>query len=70
MKSDDTSISLNKYISSTGICSRREADKWIEAGRVKINTTVAQKGNRVVDGDQVTIDGEPLISKPTLVYIP
>ena len=69
MKSDDTSISLNKYISSTGICSRREADKWIEAGRVKINTTVAQKGNRVVDGDQVTIDGEPLISKPTLVYI-
>jgi len=37
MKSNDTSISLNKYISSTGICSRREADKWIEAGRVKIN---------------------------------
>lgn len=69
MKSEDTSISLNKYISSTGICSRREADKLIEAGRVKINTTVAQKGNRVVEGDQVTIDGEPLISKPTLVYI-
>lgn len=69
MKSDDTSISLNKYISSTGICSRREADKWIEAGRVKINDTVAKKGNRVVDGDQVTIDDEPLIAKPKLVYI-
>lgn len=69
MKSEDTSISLNKYISSTGICSRREADKWIEAGRVKINDTVARKGNRVVDGDEVTIDGEPLINKPTLVYI-
>ena len=69
MKSNDTSISLNKYISSTGICSRREADKWIEAGRVKINDTVAIKGNRVEDGDQVTIDGEPLISKPKLVYI-
>ncbi len=69
MKSNDTSISLNKYISSTGICSRREADKWIEAGRVKINETLAKKGNRVEEGDQVTIDGEPLIAKPQLVYI-
>ena len=69
MKSNDSSISLNKYISSTGICSRREADKWIEAGRVKINSTVAKKGNRVEEGDEVTIDGKPLISKPTLVYI-
>ena len=69
MKSEDSSISLNKYISSTGICSRREADKWIEAGRVKINDTVARKGNRVEEGDEVTIDGEPLINKPSLVYI-
>ena len=69
MKSNDTSISLNKYISSTGICSRREADKWIEAGRVKINATVAKKGNRVEEGDQVTIDDEPLIAKPKLIYI-
>lgn len=69
MKSNDSSISLNKYISSTGICSRREADKWIEAGRVKINSTVAKKGNRVEEGDEVTIDDKPLISKPTLVYI-
>lgn len=69
MKSNDTSISLNKYISSTGICSRREADKWIETGRVKINETLAKKGNRVEEGDQVTIDGEPLIAKPQLVYI-
>ena len=63
------SISLNKYISSTGICSRREADKWIDAGRVKINGEVARKGNRVFEGDQVTIDGKPLGAKPTHVYI-
>lgn len=62
-------ISLNKYISQTGICSRREADKWIEAGRVKINGKVAQKGNRVLSGDKVTIDGKPLKAKPKLVYI-
>lgn len=66
---EDQSISLNKYISSTGICSRREADKWIEAGRIKINRQVAQKGNRVSPGDKVTIDGKPIKSKPKSVYI-
>ena len=65
----DDSISLNKYISSTGICSRREADKWIEAGRVKINGQTAKKGNRVFENDQVTLDGKPLKSKPRTVYI-
>jgi len=65
----DHSISLNKYISQTGICSRREADKWIEAGRVRINQDVAKKGNRVVEGDKVTIDGKPLKSQPKLVYL-
>lgn len=62
-------ISLNKYISQTGICSRREADRWIEAGRVKINGIVARKGNRVTDADDVTIDGRPLRNRPRLVYI-
>lgn len=65
----DDSVSLNKYISSTGICSRREADRWIEAGRVKLNGAIAQKGNRVVKNDTVTIDDRPLINKPKLVYI-
>lgn len=66
---NDDSISLNKYISSTGICSRREADRWIEAGRVKINGQVARKGNRVFEKDEVSIDDKPLKTKPDLVYI-
>ncbi len=65
----DESISLNKFISSTGVCSRREADKWIEAGRVSINGQPARKGNRVVVGDRVTLDGKPLKSKPAFIYI-
>ena len=44
--SNDDSISLNKFISQTGICSRREADKWIDAGKVKINGVIAKKGNK------------------------
>ncbi|HEU4603821.1 MAG TPA: S4 domain-containing protein, partial [Steroidobacteraceae bacterium] len=47
---------LNKYISSTGVCSRREADAWIEAGRVSINGAVATLGTQVNDGDQVCVD--------------
>ena len=63
------SISLNKFISSTGICSRREADKWIEAGRVAINGQKAVKGNRVNHGDKVTIDGRPLKVRDQPVYL-
>ena len=66
---NDNSISLNKFISQTGICSRREADKWIDAGKVKINGVVAKKGNRVGVNDEVTVDGKPLKNKPKQVYI-
>ena len=62
-------ISLNKYISDTGHCSRRDADKLIEAGRVKINDTTARKGNRVSPDDLVYLDGELISHKPKPVYI-
>ncbi len=63
------SKSLNKYISETGICSRREADKMIKAGRVKINGVVAISGNRVVEGDKVTIDDKAINQKEKTVYL-
>ena len=66
---DAPSKSLNKFISETGICSRREADKWIEAGRVTINSVVARKGNRVEEGDEVLLDGKILGDKPKTVYL-
>jgi 23S rRNA pseudouridine2604 synthase len=62
-------VRLNKYISETGICSRREADKWIEAGRVTCNGQLAALGTRIVDGDQVCIDGEPIGAKKKQIYI-
>lgn len=65
----DNSKSLNKFISETGICSRRVADEWIENGRVKINNSIAQKGNRVFENDVVTIDDKPLKHKPAPIYI-
>ena len=67
--SDDDSISLNKYISETGICSRREADRLIDAGRVTINNKPTRTGNRVSPGDVVRIDGKPLKAKPKTLYL-
>ena len=60
---------LNKYLSETGACSRREADQWIEAGRVTVNGAQAVLGTQVNEGDEVRVDGQPLRAKPTRVYI-
>ncbi|HEX5756372.1 MAG TPA: pseudouridine synthase [Arenimonas sp.] len=51
---------LNKHISETGFCSRREADELIVAGRVTVNGDVAGVGAKVLDDDEVRVDGETL----------
>lgn len=60
---------INKYISESGICSRRESDKWIEAKRVTINGVIAQLGSTVSEGDDVRVDGKPIGTKKKTVYI-
>lgn len=60
---------LNKWISETGICSRREADKWIAEGLVRVNGQVAEMGVQVGEADAVTVRGEPLRAKPAPVYL-
>ena len=60
---------LNKYISETGVCSRREADKWIDAGRVTCNGNLATLGTQVGEGDVVCIDGQPIGAKKKQIYI-
>lgn len=60
---------LNKFISETGFCSRREADKYIEQGRVTINGQLSEVGTKVGEGDIVEIDGKSLKAKPQAAYI-
>jgi 23S rRNA pseudouridine2604 synthase len=60
---------LNKFISETGVCSRREADRWIEQGRVKINGKPAELGTQVEDGDEVRVNGKLIGEKRQRVYI-
>ncbi|WP_134683810.1 23S rRNA pseudouridine(2604) synthase RluF [Brevibacillus migulae] len=60
---------INKFISETGICSRREADKWIQDGRVTINGVVAELGSTAEPGDDVRVDGKPIGQKKKPIYI-
>lgn len=54
---EQTGIRLNKYLSEAGICSRREADRMIEEGRVTIDGRIAGMGERVLPGMEVCADG-------------
>ncbi|WP_018108933.1 23S rRNA pseudouridine(2604) synthase RluF [Bacteroides propionicifaciens] len=60
---------LNKYISNSGYCSRREADRLIEEGKVKINGRVATIGARVVPKQRVTVEGNLIVNDIEPVYI-
>ncbi len=60
IKSDD--IRLNKYISNSGVCSRRDADIYIQSGNVKVNgEVIIEMGYKVKPGDVVNFDGKTLI---------
>ncbi|MFL1897415.1 23S rRNA pseudouridine(2604) synthase RluF [Aquimarina sp. 2-A2] len=56
-------IRLNKYLSEIGYCSRREADKLIDQGRVTVNNKVPEMGTKITQDDQVKVDGEPVHKK-------
>ena len=60
---------LNNYISSTGLCSRREADKLIEQGRVTVNGKKAQVGQTVEEGAMVKVNNKLIKPKNNNVYI-
>ncbi|MBI1781913.1 MAG: 23S rRNA pseudouridine(2604) synthase RluF [Sphingobacteriales bacterium] len=65
------SVSLNKFIADSGYCSRREADRLIEQGRVFLNNELAQPGNRYTEGDTVEVDGSYITApkKEKFVYL-
>jgi 23S rRNA pseudouridine2604 synthase len=60
---------INKFISETGFCSRREADRLIEAKRVTINGQVAELGSTVNETDIVKVDNKEIGEKKKSIYI-
>ena len=66
---EGSGIRINKYISSSGYCSRRQADELIEQGKVTIDGITATNGSKVLDGQTVLIDGEPCVPVDDHIYI-
>lgn len=60
---------LNKFISEAGICSRRDADKLIEEGRVLVNGKIANMGIKISDSDEVIVNGKTVTSKNKKVVL-
>ena len=66
---ENTGKRLNKYIADSGYCSRREADRLIEEGRVQVDGHTGSLGDRVLDGMTVIVDGHHLSGRGERVYI-
>jgi 23S rRNA pseudouridine2604 synthase len=62
-------VRLNKFISDAGICSRREADRKIANGHVRVNGRVAQVGDLVLDADRILVNGNPVEMRSGRVYL-
>lgn len=65
----DDGIRLNKYLSDAGFCSRREADRLIEGGKVYIDNLKAKMGQRVFKNQEVTVNGKKIITNNHLELI-
>lgn len=68
-KDKGADIRVNKYISESGFCSRREADRLVEQGRVLINGIKAGMGDKVLPGQRVVVNGQIISAPNKMVYI-
>lgn len=66
---EENGIRINKYLAEAGICSRREADKLVEAGKVLVNGAVATNGVKVSDKDKITVNGKNVKGRDEKVYL-
>lgn len=67
--SEEENVRLNKYLSNAGVCSRRQADVYIEAGRVTIDGQVALVGEKVNSTQTICIDGKPIKEEQDLIFL-
>jgi 23S rRNA pseudouridine2604 synthase len=67
---ENSGTRINKFLSEIGYCSRREADKLIEQGRVTLNGNIPEMGTKVMPGDMVRVDGKLVSERQvTPVYL-
>ncbi len=65
----EESIRINKYLSQAGVCSRRQADVYVEAGKVLVDGVPAVSGTKVMPGQEVTFDGKSVYIQEELVFL-
>lgn len=69
MEQAQEGVRINKFLSEAGVCSRREADRKIEAGAVIIDGRVAVAGDRVLEGQQVLVEGRPVQKEEEMILL-
>ena len=68
----EETVRLNKFLSETGICSRREADRLVDEGKVMVNGVCAVMGQKVSSADEIVVDGKKVSTKqvkPVLIAV-
>ena len=66
---ENSGVRINKFLSEAGVCSRREADRKIENGEIKINDRVAVTGDKVLPEDIVYVNGRPVQKEEEMVLL-
>ena len=68
-KESDGLMRLNKYLSDAGVCSRREADRMVEEGRVVVDGRPAVLGQKVAGDQEILVDGQPVYRQDRKVVL-
>lgn len=66
---ENTGVRINKFLSEAGVCSRREADRQIEAGNVTIDGIVAEMGSKVMPGQTVCFNGKSVTKEEEMILL-
>jgi len=66
---ENSGVRINKFLSEAGVCSRREADRKIENGEIKINDMVAVAGDKVLPEDVVYVNGRPVQKEEEMILL-
>ncbi len=66
---DNSGVRINKFLSEAGYCSRRQADKLLEEGRITIDGRLPELGAKVMPGQRVEVDGQPLTKEEEKIII-
>ena len=65
----NSAVRINKFLSQAGLCSRRQADFYVEQGKVTVDGKTAEPGTKVCEGQEVCFNGKPVRMDTQTVYL-